>query len=351
MAFATQRAFLNVPYRNEEPPVPDRKRSDCQLKSYESCSDARAWSLDPSVCSKFLLDVVRKSRFQRKLSRPSGDYQLTRAYLQQLTTDELIDYVMSLMMELKQIKSQVQQIEAERNDLGEQLMSLQQMAETCEQEKEELILVQQRSAVFDPDQMDQDMIDLRNLLLALKEKADKYDCLEKENKCLKLKLDEFCGENTIKRNASFDEGACGDSVPLACEKLKAELGHYKQSYEEMKVQKRALMEQLQLTKLRECRYWEMKNRLAEEECKRACLQTRIDDLLIERDCQALDLTRKEEYISLCNRRLEHVESGPKRPSSAPTGQRTIQRQSLRRVSRRSTLQEGPSRNGSFEESF
>lgn len=214
--------------------------------------------------------------------QPSGDYQLTRAYLQQLTTDELIDYVMSLMMELKQIKSQVQQIEAERNDLGEQLMSVQQMAETCEQEKEELILVQQRLAVFDPDQMDQDMIDLRNLLLALKEKADRYDCLEKENKCLKLKLDEFCGENTIKRNASFDEGACGDSVPLACEKLKAELRHYKQSYGEMKVQKRALMEQLQLTKLRECRYWEMKNRLAEEECKRACLQTRIDDLLVSK---------------------------------------------------------------------
>ena len=69
MAFSTQRAFLNVPYRNEEPPLPDGKRSDCQLKSYESCTDVRAWSLDPAITSKFLIDVARKSRFQRKLPR------------------------------------------------------------------------------------------------------------------------------------------------------------------------------------------------------------------------------------------------------------------------------------------
>ncbi|XP_019529341.3 protein hook-like [Aedes albopictus] len=350
MAFSTQRAFLNAPYRNEEPPLPDGKRSDCQLKSYESCTDVRAWSLDPAITSKFLIDVARKSRYQRKLPRPSGDYQLTRAYLQHLSTGELVDYVMSIMLELKHIKSKVQRIELERNDLGEQLMSVQQMAEACEQEKEELILVQQRSALFDPDQMDQEMIDLRDMILALKEKADKYDCLEKENKCMKKKLEEFCGEKS-KPKSSFDEGACGDSIPMTCEKMKAELRLYKQHYEQLKVEKRALMEQVQLLKLRDCKYWEMKNRLTEEESKRGCLQNKIDDLLCERDCQVMELNRKEEYIALCNRRLEKMESGTRRPSTAPAGQRPAQRQSLRRVSRRSTMQEGPGRNDSFEECF
>ncbi|XP_062555731.1 uncharacterized protein LOC134220645 [Armigeres subalbatus] len=347
MAFSSQRMFLTVPFRNEEPPLPDRKRSDCQLKSYESCSDVRAWSLDPMVTSKFLLDVTHKARFQRKLPRPSGDYRLTRAYLQHLTVEELVDYVMSLMLELKKLKSLVQQIEVERKDLGEQLVSVQQMAETCEQQKEELILVQQRSTVFDPNQMDQEMVELRNMILALKDKAEQYDSVAKENACLKQKFQEYCGEKQREPRSSFDEGACGDSIPETCEKLKAELRHYKQIYGEMKVQKRCLMEQLQVAKLRESRFCEMKKRLDDEESKRIALQSQLDDLLIERDCQNLELNRKNEYIVLCNRRLEKVELGTRRPSSAPIAQ-TYQRQSIQRVSRRSTVQEASSRKGSFE---
>ncbi|XP_021707797.1 uncharacterized protein LOC110678768 [Aedes aegypti] len=116
MAFSTQREILNFPFRNEEPTIPDRKRSDCQLKSYESCTDVRAWSMNPKVTAKFLLDVAHKSRYRRKLPRPrSSDGQLTKAYLQQLDVEELLDYVMNLMVELEDVKSKVQLLEAHQN--------------------------------------------------------------------------------------------------------------------------------------------------------------------------------------------------------------------------------------------
>ncbi|XP_065087695.1 nuclease SbcCD subunit C-like [Ochlerotatus camptorhynchus] len=333
MAFSSQRTFLNVPFRNEKPESPDRKRSDCQLKSYESCTDSRAWSMDPKVSSKFLLDVAHKARFQSKLARPSGDCELTREYLQYLDVEELVDYVMSLMLELKKTKSQVQQLEADRKDLGERLVSVQQMAETCEQEKEELIVAQQQPSEL----LDQEMIELRNIILAMKEKADRYDCLRQENECMKVKLERFCDRNESTKRASFDEGACGDSVPKACERLKAELRLYKRHYDELTVQKRTLMEQLQRTKVREGKVLDLRNQLAEEEYKRESMQRQMDDLLIEYDRQALELKRKDEYIGMCNRRLERVELD-RRPSSAPTGQRIIQRRSIREASRRSMQQ-------------
>lgn len=72
MSFSSQRIFFRVPFRDEEPRrLPERKRSDCQLKSYHSCADFRALSMDPKVSAQYAMDVVHKARWPRVIVRVS----------------------------------------------------------------------------------------------------------------------------------------------------------------------------------------------------------------------------------------------------------------------------------------
>lgn len=64
MAYTTQKQFLSVAFLNEDPKLPSRKRSDAVLKSYSSCYDTRAWSLDVLKQSQFIGDVANRALTQ-----------------------------------------------------------------------------------------------------------------------------------------------------------------------------------------------------------------------------------------------------------------------------------------------
>ncbi|XP_058835932.1 uncharacterized protein LOC131692724 [Topomyia yanbarensis] len=306
MAFSSQRLFLHVPFKNEKPLLPDRKRSDCQLKTYESCTDLRAWAMNPLLMSQFMMDVVHKARFRRLLLRPDGDYELTREYLLQLSTDELADYVLSLMNEVKKMKSEVHDLTESGRDLGQQLASVQQIAETCVQERE-LILIQQQSVVIDPDLQQKELADLKETICALKYKADRYDCVMRENLSLRCKLQAMYDENTSNTKRKFDYGACGDTETNTCAVLKAELCIYKCRYDEMQQQRRKLMEELQRAKIGQEQLFKLKNKLINQQLQKEQLQERLDDALIKCDQKEMELKKMADYIAMCNHRLDKLE--------------------------------------------
>ncbi|XP_055530975.1 uncharacterized protein LOC129721902 isoform X2 [Wyeomyia smithii] len=310
MSFASQRTFLYVPFRGEQPRLPDRKRSDGALKSYESCTDWRAWTLDTLLASQFILDVAHKSRPWKMIPRPSGDFELTRDYLLQLDVTELTDYVLSLMTELKSTKAEARKLQESRLELGQQLDSVQKLADTCEQQREELILIQQQSAVrLDSEQQQQELADLKTIICNLKSKAKEYDCVVKENQCLRKKLKTACEENFSKTNKSGGENGCGDSRCVNCDRLNAELCIYRNQYSDLMQQKRTLMELVQKGRIAQENVSELKIQLDRERFKREKIENQFKNAMILRDEQMRELNRKENYIAMCNKRLEHMEPG------------------------------------------
>ncbi|XP_058466354.1 uncharacterized protein LOC131439408 [Malaya genurostris] len=302
MAYSSQRLFLHVPFKNEQPPLPDQKHSHCELKTYESCTDVRAWTRDPLLMSQFMIEVVHKSRFQRMMLRPVGDYELTREYLLQLSTIELTDYVLSIMNELKKVKSNVRDLTESRHDLEHQLASVQQIAEECFQEREEVILIQEQSTA-----------DLEETIRDLKCKAHCYDRVVQENQCLRSELQTLQEIGSSKTEQKLDDGACGDTEASTCVELKAELCIHRQHYVEMQHQKRTLMEQLRRAHIGQDQIFKLKNKLIDEKQQKEKLQEQLDNALIKSDRQELELKRMSAYIAMCNHRLERIESDKKRP--------------------------------------
>lgn len=72
MSYTTQKEFFNVSFRNEAPRLPERKRSDGALMTYDLCTDGRAWALDKQKRSNYILDVVHKARFKKAMLHVSG---------------------------------------------------------------------------------------------------------------------------------------------------------------------------------------------------------------------------------------------------------------------------------------
>lgn len=95
MAFSTQNDFVSLPYA-ELPPV--ELKSETKLKTYESCIDIRAWSLDKAKNSKYLVDMVQKIQNDPGLELGGGDanLRLTKKQLESMTRDELIRHVLGL---------------------------------------------------------------------------------------------------------------------------------------------------------------------------------------------------------------------------------------------------------------
>ncbi|XP_039452230.1 uncharacterized protein LOC120431156 isoform X1 [Culex pipiens pallens] len=296
MSFSSQRTFFRVPFRDEEPRrLPERKRSDCQLKSYHSCADFRAMSMDPKVSAQYAMDVVHKARWPRVIVRPSGG--LTREYLMFIETEELVDFVMIFMEKLEKANTKLAEYEQNRRGQQEQIELVQRAAE---QE-----LVQQRTEVVDQAKVEEELADLKDIILRLKCKADRCDCLEQENHCLRKKIHCLKKEKKPEMKEKCDEKIdCGDSPQVDADKVKAEMALIRNYCEELKQQKRTLMEELQKSKINHCKVSDLRNLLIQEQCWRELLQEKFDNLQIQHDVQAIELERKKNYITMCNRRLE-----------------------------------------------
>jgi len=59
MAFSTQKDFFKIGFFNDDSKSAiRRKRSDGALKTYNSCTDIRSWSLDGEKRARYLYDLI-----------------------------------------------------------------------------------------------------------------------------------------------------------------------------------------------------------------------------------------------------------------------------------------------------
>lgn len=215
--------------------------------------------------------------------QPGGDFELTRDYLLQLDVSELTDYVLSLMAELKATKMEARKLADSQVQLGQQLVSAQQLADTCEQEREELILIQQQSAVkLDTEQQQRELTDLRTIICNLKCKAEKYDSVMKENQCLRRKLQISCEENSLSTKKVDTGDGCDGSECANCNRLKAELCIYKNQYDNIKQQRRVLMEQIQQERIAKEQVSDLKMQLDGKRVKLDRTEQRLEETLVIR---------------------------------------------------------------------
>ncbi|XP_058814364.1 uncharacterized protein LOC131678312 [Topomyia yanbarensis] len=303
MSYTTQRDFFNVTFRNEDPKPPERKRSDGALMTYEFCTDGRAWALDKEKRSKYILDVVHKARFKKAVLHPDGQFELSKNYLLNMEVDDLANYIVSLQAEVKRKNETVQQLEETRRVLGEQL-------DSAQQQSQDRILIQQQSAILQQErnEFEQQIDDLEEAIICLKDRADRYDLLAKENELLRCQLQKHRAEVANKMQLAHAEAEANFNRMRAndCEKLEAELIIFKAEYEELRKQKRELKEQLQKSSICKVRLSELKRQLATEQAEREKVEERMEHLLAIYDKQYQELQRKSDYIVESNQRMERI---------------------------------------------
>ncbi|CAO1424222.1 unnamed protein product [Diamesa serratosioi] len=113
MAFSSQRNFGVMKYLNnleESNRLPTTKRSDAAIKSYESCTDSRAWSLDNDRKSQFLYEVIHKKSLGAGAVVNNTEVSelvdgspriLNKDALRKMSPQQLIDLILALNKEIK----------------------------------------------------------------------------------------------------------------------------------------------------------------------------------------------------------------------------------------------------------
>lgn len=276
MSYTTQKEFFNVPFRNEDPKLPDRKRSDGALMTYDLCTDGRAWALDKQKRSNYILDVVHKARFKKALLHPEGQFELTKDYLINLDAHDLADYILSLQGEIKRKNESVQALEDSRKSLGEQLETLQKQSDELTEIRQQSVFLEQERADFE-----QQMEDLELVIVDLKDRADRHDVLAKENESLRQQLQKQRVESADRIRLANAEAEANFNRLRAeeCEKLEAELILFKAQYEDLRHQKRELKEQLQKASVQQGKLTELKRQLALEQDHREQVEEELERVL------------------------------------------------------------------------
>ncbi|XP_058444453.1 CAP-Gly domain-containing linker protein 1-like [Malaya genurostris] len=304
MSYTTQKDFFNVAFRNEDPKPPERKRSDGALMTYEFCTDGRAWALDKDKRSKYILDGVHKTRFKKAVPHPEGQFELSRDDLMQMEVSDLAGLIVNLQDEIKRKNETVQQHEQTRRSLGEQL-------KLAQQQSHDQMLIQQQSAILEQErnEFEQQIEDLEEVIVGLKDRADRYDLVAKENELLRCRLMKLGKEAdnrmrlaTAEAEANFNRMRADD-----CEKLEAELIVFKAEYEELRKQKRELKEEVQKASICKVRLSELKRQLAAEQAHREKVEDEMEHLLALYDEQYQELQRKNDYIVEANQRMESLQ--------------------------------------------
>ncbi|XP_055600055.1 paramyosin-like [Uranotaenia lowii] len=288
MSYATQRDFFNVTFHNEDPKLPDRKRSDGALMTYEFCSDNRAWALDKEKRSNYILDVVHKTRYKKAMLNPQGDYALSKEYLIQLDVQDLAEYVICLQEEIQRMNQQ---------------QGSQSQQPPCAKfgfysTNSDQLENQARQLQQDRDEFEQQMADLEEVIVDLKERADRYENLARENELLRCQLQSRSSECTDKMKlinaeaqASFNRLRAEDA-----EKLEAELIIFKAEYEELRQQNLELREHLQRAYTCQTKLAELKRQLTLEQELREKVEDDLEHMLNLYDKQSAELRLKTNYF-------------------------------------------------------
>ncbi|XP_049548899.1 interaptin-like [Anopheles darlingi] len=317
MAYITQKQFIHPSFWNEDPKLPSRKRSEGVLKSYSSCSDTRAWSLDLQKQSQFITDVAHRVLSQAgkvPLHSFSGA-ELTKDYLVRLDADSLADYILSLRSETKRNADTIESLNETKTNLSNQneVLSekltvlgeenkqlhdeIERIGRCQEQQKatntfdeEELIEISKQ--IFDLSERNEDLEDeIRDLRFRLNARqpaessqgdhGDHQATLEAENNFLKFKSHEY-------------------------EKLESELCLFKAEFDSLKQQKRELTAEVQRLQRYRVRSAELKKELTEELQNREVCEEQIELLVNMYEQQSVELNQLKDQMKSYNPRSEEA---------------------------------------------
>lgn len=123
MAFSTQKDFITPTFNGF--PATSRK-SEAQLKSYASCFDTRAWSLDNTNRAKYLADVVHRMRSTLGPGDGSGDGTrfYTREELEMFSQEDLIQHILGLYENVKSKNCELKATEKLLHEAAEKFNSI-----------------------------------------------------------------------------------------------------------------------------------------------------------------------------------------------------------------------------------
>lgn len=121
MAFSTQKDFLTFNF-----PM-NRKKSENQIKTFESCTDTRAWSMDNTKRAKYLADIVQKMK-QMPVSvidgAGDGRRYFSEAELEQMSQSELFAHVLDLYKNIQSKDNELKATEKLLKDAAEKFESI-----------------------------------------------------------------------------------------------------------------------------------------------------------------------------------------------------------------------------------
>uniref|UniRef100_A0A182TGX6 B30.2/SPRY domain-containing protein n=1 Tax=Anopheles melas TaxID=34690 RepID=A0A182TGX6_9DIPT len=307
MAYTTQKQFLSVAFLNEDPKLPSRKRSDAVLKSYSSCYDTRAWSLDVLKQSQFIGDIANRALTQAAkapLHSFSGA-ELTKEILVRLDAGNLADYILSLRDEVKKRNSSIEALEQTKADLTKRTEQLDEKLNALDEENRLLRAEIERIGACQEQQRQTNQFDeaeLAEISQMIIELRDYNENLEDEMQMLRNQLQTAAassvGDNqvTVEAENNFLKFKAKDY-----DRLEGELALFKAEYDSLTLQKRELAEELHRAQQYRLRAVELKEDLKEELHRREMCEEQIEMLVNMYEQQSVELNQLKRQVHTFDR--------------------------------------------------
>uniref|UniRef100_A0A182PV50 B30.2/SPRY domain-containing protein n=1 Tax=Anopheles epiroticus TaxID=199890 RepID=A0A182PV50_9DIPT len=310
MAYTTQKQFLSIAFPNEDPKLPSRKRSDAVLKSYSSCYDNRAWSLDVLKQAQFIGDVANRALTQAALTpiHSFSGAELTKEILVRLSVDNLADYILSLRDEVKKKTSSIESLEQAKADLHERTETLEGKLKAQDEENRLLrgeierigaCQEQQRQTnQFDEAELaeiSQMIIDLRDYNENLE---DEMEVLRNQMQSMHAAAESSVGDNhaNVEAENNFLKFKAKDY-----DRLESELALFKAEYDSLTHQKRELAEEVQRAQQYRLRAVELKQSLKEELYHRERCEEQLEMMVNMYEQQSVELAQLKQQVHVYGR--------------------------------------------------
>lgn len=121
MAFSTQKDFLTFNF-----PM-NRKKSENQIKTYDSCTDTRAWSMDNTKRAKYLAEIVQKMKKMPVTGvdgAGDGSKYFSEMELEQMPQADLVAHVLDLYKNIQSKNNELKATEKLLKDASEKFSSI-----------------------------------------------------------------------------------------------------------------------------------------------------------------------------------------------------------------------------------
>uniref|UniRef100_A0A182K308 B30.2/SPRY domain-containing protein n=1 Tax=Anopheles christyi TaxID=43041 RepID=A0A182K308_9DIPT len=334
MAYTTQKQFLSISFPNEDPRLPSRKRSDAVLKSYSSCYDNRAWSLDVLKQSQFIGDVANRTLTQAAkapLHSFSGA-ELTKEILVRLDADNLADYILSLRDEVKKKNVSIESLEQVKADLNKTTEQLDEKLKALDEENRLLRAEIERIGACQEQQRQTNQFDeaeLAEISQMIIDLRDYNENLEEEMQLLRNQLQTTAAESSVGDNHHVNVEAENNFLKFKAkdyDRLESELALFKAEYDNLTHQKRELAEELQRSQQYRLRAVELKQNLKEELHRREMCEEQIEMLVNMFEQQSVELSQLKHQVQTFDRTSQDRLFDES--TEDPDGSQTMERQNI-----------------------